>query len=577
MRCPDDIPFAQLCDRVGTNNITSEDVSYLESRVVIEDIPEELDNENFKTGEVSIIVTTNEDREAINLSKLRALLPMSEEYTCLSNDKVTNRKNHTPVPEAVCYHSTHGMMKNLIIREGAPVMITTNHQVSRFKEDGLTNGAFGHIDFIQVSKRDPEVVEIIWVLFRDERVGKRHYKKEKKYLRKEELDHLIHADALPILPSTKAFEVNQGNVHYMRKQFPLTLAYALTAHKCQGASMQKVIVDFRGSGPRGAFIDKASFYTAITRVSKGSNLFLRSFKRSFIRNNPAVEFEINRMRQLRSVKYRKVYLREQIFEDNSEIKVGYLNINGLCEGYHAQYLNGDKNLQNLDFITLAETHLQDGTSNATLDELLSNWHVQFRFDSGDGKKHMGLLILASKSATDFQLVENLSLNRQGQTQVQVVSARLSGIVFSFVYIRTTPTLAEAQWLQEKTLASDYILGDLNLNPLNSSEKRLVEVVGGQKTMIFRGVTTPQKSQLDHILGDESSQPAYATSYLNFISDHFAITLRVSLNGAGFVDDPRLKKESSHTEGTIIPPSPVSTPKRSRRKPAAGTPTKKRRC
>ena len=306
-------------------------------------------------------------------------------------------------------------------------------------------------------------------------------------------------------------------------------------------------------------------------------MFLRSFKRSFIRNNPAVEFEINRMRQLRSVKYRKVYLREQIFEDNSEIKVGYLNINGLCEGYHAQYLNGDKNLQNLDFITLAETHLQDGTSNATLDELLSNWHVQFRFDSGDGKKHMGLLILASKSATDFQLVENLSLNRQGQTQVQVVSARLSGIVFSFVYIRTTPTLAEAQWLQEKTLASDYILGDLNLNPLNSSEKRLVEVVGGQKTMIFRGVTTPQKSQLDHILGDESSQPAYATSYLNFISDHFAITLRVSLNGAGFVDDPRLKKESSHTEGTIIPPSPVSTPKRSRRKPAAGTPTKKRRC
>ena len=43
---------------------------------------------------------------------------------------------------------------------------------------------------------------------------------------------------------------------------------------------------------------------------------------------------------------------------------------------------------------------------------------------------MGLLILASKLATDFQVVENLSLNRQGQTQVQMVSVSLSGKVFT---------------------------------------------------------------------------------------------------------------------------------------------------
>ena len=231
MRCPDDLPFAQLCDRVGINKITTEDVSYFESRIVTEDIPEELDNENFKNGTVSIVVTTNEDREAINLAKLRALLPMAEEYTCLSNDKVTNRKRHTPVPEAVCKHKTHGMMKNLIIREGAPVMITTNHQVPRFKEDGLTNGAFGYIDFIQVSKKDPDVVDIIWVVFRDKRVGKRHYKAEKRYLRKEEFAHLIHEDALPILPSTKLFEVEQGNLQFMMKQFALTLAYGITGGK----------------------------------------------------------------------------------------------------------------------------------------------------------------------------------------------------------------------------------------------------------------------------------------------------------------------------------------------------------
>ena len=112
--------------------------------------------------------------------------------------------------------------------------------------------------------------------------------------------------------------------------------------------------------------------------------------------------------------------------------------------------------------------------------------------------------------------------------------------------------------------------------LNVNEKRLIDVVGGEKTMIFRGITTSQKNQLDHILGYESAKPVYATSYLNFISDHFAITLRVSLNETGFVDDPRLKNDSGQTEGPIHQ-SPVSTPKKSRRKPAAGTPSKKRRC
>ena len=115
MRCPSDLPFAALCDRVGINNISSDDVEFFKSRIVTEEIEEEQDNENFKTGLVSIIVTTNEDREAINLSKLRALLPAAEEYVCLSNDRVTNRKTHTPVPEAFSYTSVHGMMRNLIL------------------------------------------------------------------------------------------------------------------------------------------------------------------------------------------------------------------------------------------------------------------------------------------------------------------------------------------------------------------------------------------------------------------------------------------------------------------------------
>ena len=169
----------------------------------------------------------------------------------------------------------------------------------------------------------------------------------------------------------------------------------------------------------------------------------------------------------------------------------------------------------------------------------------------------------------------LSLDRQGQTQMQVISVSLCGTLFSFVYIRTCPTHAESEWLFGKTRKSTYILGNMNQQPDIPHQRRLIEVIGGDKTMIFRGPTTPQRNQLDHILGPESDQlRVYATSFLNFISDHWAITLRVPLNGAGFVDDDRLREKSNQQESSLHQSAPP-TPKRTRTQ-EAGTPKKRKK-
>ena len=49
------------------------------------------------------------------------------------------------------------------------------------------------------------------------------------------------------------------------------------------------------------------------------------------------------MRKFNSYRFKKLYLDERIFEDTtSEIKVGYLNINGLLSKEHAEYLNQDE-------------------------------------------------------------------------------------------------------------------------------------------------------------------------------------------------------------------------------------------
>ena len=122
----------------------------------------------------------------------------------------------------------------------------------------------GYIDYIQTSKKDPDLVEIIWVKFHNKTVGKKCYKgsvNKKKWnmiyhqlypfwvlwtgehlhLRPRGSELYLDEDALPILPVRQTFEVtDSGNQHFIRKQFALTLAYAKTAHKVQGESLQKV-------------------------------------------------------------------------------------------------------------------------------------------------------------------------------------------------------------------------------------------------------------------------------------------------------------------------------------------------
>ena len=68
--------------------------------------------------------------------------------------------------------------------------------------------------------------------------------------------------------------------------------------------------------------------------------FLKSFDRSYIKVDPTIEEKVNAMRKFRPYLFKKFYPDEKVFEnDGKEIKIGYLNINGLRAGNHAKYFN----------------------------------------------------------------------------------------------------------------------------------------------------------------------------------------------------------------------------------------------
>ena len=232
-------------------------------------------------------------------------------------------------------------------------IIASNNSKQKYKNNGLVNGARGYIDSIQASKEDPDVADVIWVRFTDDKIGQLLRQETKSLLKDHTPNHTL---AVPIMKQKKQFIV-KGKERWMREQFPLTLCYAITAHKSQGQTLEEVIIDFTSEK---SMINNGSFYTALSRVKSGNSFFLRDFDIKYIKANPDIEKKMSSMKLSKPYIFKKVYNDMEIFNDpNNEIKIGYININGLFHSQSITSINNDENLLSLDCLMVADTRLHD--------------------------------------------------------------------------------------------------------------------------------------------------------------------------------------------------------------------------
>ena len=539
MRAQKDPVFASICDRVGNGKYTKEDIKYLKD--CVRDTASEDINDNFKDGKLSYIVTTNKRRQDVNAMKLETLLKDAPAFESYAIDRCTNLEHPPEVPSNLAITQTGGLERTLILKTNAPIVITSNHQQAKYKEDGLVNGARGHIDSIQLSKGNSEDIKVVWVIFRDKNIGRR-LSFDLKHLK---VDHTPnHKDAIPILKQKKQFTINKGEVKFQRYQFPLTLAYAITAYKCQGETLEEVIIDFSHNPGERSIVQSGSFYVALTRVKEGKDVYLKSFCESFITFNERVEEKIEAMRKFKPYSFKKVYLSDCIFEDSDvEVKIGYFNIEGFLESNHAEYLDHDLNLLHLDFLVLSETWLTINISNKEVIKKLANWKIVKRLDSTDNGRHMGLMLITpNKKASSLNLIFDMDYV-EGYTDgnatllYQGITMNLKTIYkkFVFLYIRKTPSKSETVKIADRFSTFDGIIGDLNLNPAQTEQKsKLEKLCGNDKYLSLTEVTTMKLTQLDHIiLQNDMSSHSFSTSYLNFASYHKSIVLRVATPNAKF--------------------------------------------
>ena len=528
VRSEKDPKFGEVCDRIGQGNILPEDETYLKQ--LIRKSPRENDNEAFKSGQISVIVTTNKKREKINQQKLDCLLPHNPLVICNSKDQSTNISNPPELTDNLNYTVTGNLQKHLKLKVGAPIMITVNNTKSKYREDGINNGARAFIDSFQMSEDFSEVI-YIWIVFKNEGIGQK-LRQDNRHLLK--IHKPNHSKAVPIQVSKQRFNVKGGNVSYQRTQFPAVLAYSVTSHRSQGETLEQVIIDFTGEGDEKPFIVEGSFYVAITRATCANDVYLENFDKSYIKCHKPIISKLEAMKKFKQYKFKKIYLQDDIFiQKNKEIKCGYININDLTADYHADYLNYDKNLQNIDILVIADTRLNAQCNELKLIETLHNFFLLKRYDSEDSICHMGLLVLGSKKSklpfTEL-LFGNFIEKEHGKTYLQGVTIwfEMLQMNIAFLYIRQKPTLNDIHLIKLHCQFCTAIFGDFNLDPKNDTDNKKLDLICHEdKYLALNEITTDNYRQLDHIIVKKSiKNRVFATSYFNFISDHKSITARI---------------------------------------------------
>ena len=225
MRQQGDTAFADLLSRLRVGRQTSDDIDTLKSRQI-----------TIKAHDTTYdhhphIFARNDDVNSYNERRLMSI----------PGPPVTlNARNQWP---ACCKERSAVVSEKnteLTLKVGARVMLMRNVGT----DVGLFNGALGVVTgFLPDLSRVPTAVLVLF---------------DNQQLRKVSADrHPTMSGSFPVERAEARFSVRKGNsvVEGKRLQFPLKVAFAMTIHKCQGQTLNSVVVSLKGRfGPGQAYV-----------------------------------------------------------------------------------------------------------------------------------------------------------------------------------------------------------------------------------------------------------------------------------------------------------------------------------
>ena len=152
--------------------------------------------------------------------------------------------------------------------------------------DGLTNGAMGTVTNVVIDDRTGKMITIL-VSFDSEHIGQEamHTNVYKS----------TNQNAVPIYQTQATFPIHKKtSCQATRSQFPLTIAWAVTIHKCQGLTLPEIAIDMTPA--KGKF-KPGEAYVAFSRVRTIEKLHIINYTQNQIYGSEHVEKEMERLRK----------------------------------------------------------------------------------------------------------------------------------------------------------------------------------------------------------------------------------------------------------------------------------------
>ena len=272
MRCTDQA-YLNLLNRLREGKCTDVDVEMLRGRIVGQSV-------NITSiDDAPIITPGNELVMAINKLFIEHYSQHTRVYISTAIDYTGKKNNRKHIPKKVARHikdwastKTKGLPRELELFVGMPVNITYNIAT----ELGITNGTAGVVRSIHFGNGE--------IISGDR--GYHHLKHTPEYVIVElEGVNMKPLDGLPpnhvpIYLHSESFQVSmpgrKRSVNVNRRHFPIVPRFGCTAHKSQGQTLRKAIIDLVPITRRSNGIEFA--YVPLSRVRRLEDLtILRHF------------------------------------------------------------------------------------------------------------------------------------------------------------------------------------------------------------------------------------------------------------------------------------------------------------
>ena len=291
-------------------------------------------------------------------------------------------------------------------------------------------------------------------------------------------------------------------------QFPLKLAYAVTAHKIQGQRIPKplkVAVDMGGT------FCPSQAYVMLSRVEDIEQIvIMQDFKESSVRIDPKALEELHKMNA------RCINRNPEPWRDGKEgTRIAALNIMNLRNNH--EYLVQDPTLKFADIVCLTETWLNQGEE----DLAMEGYEVAYN-SVGGGKG-----VAAFYKAEVFNLKNDCRLERAQMSMFE--SPALDVIVVYRSQGQNLEEIADKVDVWRNPAKLTVVCGDMNVCLKKEARNKLtVELESMGFAQLNEEATHIGGGHIDHMyMTREATGRATLERYTPFYSDHDALCLTVA--------------------------------------------------